>query len=807
MNTEYLKLKILIVGIILLQFSNTLYSGYAGSGGEYLATFGTSARPLGMGGAFTGLADDTAAMYFNPAGLSYVNVREFSTFYAPIFPGESISFFSFAYAQPIWGYGRAGINWINLSSGDYIGRDAWGYETGVSYSESINTFLLSYGSPKYKNVLTGGANLKFLLHSIDGLSKSYFAFGLDIGGMYKPYKFLSAGLFIQNIIPPKMNLSTTSEYFPINFRLGVAGHLLKNKLNITGDLMIVEPFAMDDAGKGSAQFRYFFGAEYNVLKFISVRAGFNYKEITAGFGLNYWGFLFDYSYAYHYSSLLASNQYIRASLLVKIDELPFFQPIVPPKIPSVEHIVLGTRNKNLAKNKQMDQNINYLTLDLFDNNFYKINFLPVGLIVPEYYDFLKNVDIKKIKFIIPVQESGFTFIYDDSIKNYYNDGKDISISFYLPGTYINMHDYKTVDLKKQFVFIKEAILHFNKMFKGKINKFEIVYPEQCFIDQSMSLYSDLLKNILKFIAENKIENVYISAPGFLCLLDSDNVPADNDLKTFFNEFKRIKTIGFNFSYKNPENKNQIPVLTKVNDNLSLKLKKINSYFKDRVFTADINYDLKINKIKREYFYAIWSANVIHSLLNYGFYNLYFPIKSQAMTVEDVKTMNDLVLDLNRLYPDLKETDPERYKEIMFNLEKKLRVKTDASSDADYDIIDKNKKHPAFYTMDLFNKYVNEYVLRSDNDFVLSKNNENTHFTFIFLNNRSEKKNIDLKLLNAAKGVYKVTKVLYTGDLFSDKIDTPKVVEEYEVNIIKELKLNDSLLPTSITVLDFKMNEK
>ena len=39
-------------------------------------SIGVGSKAVSMGGAFTSIADDATAMYWNPAGLSYFNTRE-----------------------------------------------------------------------------------------------------------------------------------------------------------------------------------------------------------------------------------------------------------------------------------------------------------------------------------------------------------------------------------------------------------------------------------------------------------------------------------------------------------------------------------------------------------------------------------------------------------------------------------------------------------------------------------------------------------------------------------------------------------
>src|SRR5690349_9080042 len=50
---------------------------------------GTGARPTGLGNAYTALADDVLALYYNPAGLARVQQVEASSEYSRLYNGLS----------------------------------------------------------------------------------------------------------------------------------------------------------------------------------------------------------------------------------------------------------------------------------------------------------------------------------------------------------------------------------------------------------------------------------------------------------------------------------------------------------------------------------------------------------------------------------------------------------------------------------------------------------------------------------------------------------------------------------------------
>ncbi len=61
--------------------AQTVFGKYAG---EFMA-IGIGGRPLGMGGAFTGIANDVTSGYYNPAGLANINYPQLSLMHSEQF--------------------------------------------------------------------------------------------------------------------------------------------------------------------------------------------------------------------------------------------------------------------------------------------------------------------------------------------------------------------------------------------------------------------------------------------------------------------------------------------------------------------------------------------------------------------------------------------------------------------------------------------------------------------------------------------------------------------------------------------------
>lgn len=188
------------------------------------ATFndiGVGARPLGLGGAFVALADDSNAASYNAAGLGYIDAIQVGATRAQRFNGL-ITYNSVSGIIP---FGRIG------SIGASLGILA---EDSEIYQERV--VRISYGNALFKQ-LAIGANLKLFGTSFDETNEfvaenPYFtktsssATSLDLGVIAKPFQSLSLGASVENLLPANMSISDThTESVPLNIRVGLVYRL------------------------------------------------------------------------------------------------------------------------------------------------------------------------------------------------------------------------------------------------------------------------------------------------------------------------------------------------------------------------------------------------------------------------------------------------------------------------------------------------------------------------------------------------------------------------------------------------------
>ena len=141
---------------------------------------GIGARSLSMGGAFTAVADDATALYWNPAGITAVTQPTTHFYYAPWFAG--IDFTHVAAVVPLGRMGAIGISITSVSMEEMKVRTVSVPEGTGELFEVNNLALSTTYAKKLTDRFSFGVNLKFIQEKIWHMNANTIA--ADIGCLF-----------------------------------------------------------------------------------------------------------------------------------------------------------------------------------------------------------------------------------------------------------------------------------------------------------------------------------------------------------------------------------------------------------------------------------------------------------------------------------------------------------------------------------------------------------------------------------------------------------------------------------------------
>jgi outer membrane protein OmpA-like peptidoglycan-associated protein len=261
-----------IFGLITISFSQS-----AKGIGKYGASFlqiASSARQVGMGEAFTGLADDISFLQYNIGALGLVGKSTLGLNYHSWIHDTQQGAVGFATATD---YGKFGFNLVYFNEGEITEFDESFRATGSIIGSNDIAMTLGVGYPKNiygLNISFGGA-FKIVRQNL--ADQSATALGLDLGFLIK-YKHISYGATIQNFGITKLKFVEKEDPLPETYRGGV-GFNFKLRNNIKVNL------AADVAWLADQKLKSYCGAEFVFNKVVAVRGGYKFHDIDA----NHWG--------------------------------------------------------------------------------------------------------------------------------------------------------------------------------------------------------------------------------------------------------------------------------------------------------------------------------------------------------------------------------------------------------------------------------------------------------------------------------------------------------------------------------------
>ncbi len=276
-----------------------------GESGAHCLIIPPSARANGLGQTYVAIADDATGIWWNPAGLAFVNTAV-DLMHSQLVPelASDVFYEYFGGAFKVKGFGTVGASLIYLTYGDWEARDQNNNYLGQYSSWEIAPTLS--GAVKVWNDLGIGMNIKFIYidlapkeATVEGQAGRGSSVAVDMGALWRipDFKVLGftvsrfdLGLCVSNLGPSVsfVNVDQAAE-LPRNLRAGFAYTPYASDLGrVTVAAEVNRPLVEFERSN-----TYHAGAELSYIDLISVRVGYmhdrdgNIMDPTYGLGFSF----------------------------------------------------------------------------------------------------------------------------------------------------------------------------------------------------------------------------------------------------------------------------------------------------------------------------------------------------------------------------------------------------------------------------------------------------------------------------------------------------------------------------------------
>ncbi|MCM8814185.1 MAG: hypothetical protein NC924_09695 [Candidatus Omnitrophica bacterium] len=229
------------------------------------------ARPLALGGAYVGVAEDVHAVTWNPAGIAVLENTEL-TYSGTLTKREQPVLNDFvsddyaAVAHPLYFGDRRGEPWAVMglfflnSRGETPPSEVQVYQAGFSLGKKI------------AENISAGISVVFYRFGLDiqNASESEDVITANLGLLWDVSDWMSVGIVVENITEPNLEFFGVENKMVRNVKPGVALYPVDN-LMITCDIYDALGATKDKSADFSQDIRV--GCEYYLAKFLAVRGG------------------------------------------------------------------------------------------------------------------------------------------------------------------------------------------------------------------------------------------------------------------------------------------------------------------------------------------------------------------------------------------------------------------------------------------------------------------------------------------------------------------------------------------------------
>ncbi len=304
MNMKY-RIKYICLSLLsIFIFAHSLLAvSKSGTSAAQFLKIGVGPRATALGGAFTALANDVSALYWNPAGAAWIADRQFIVTHTEWFADINHEFAGLNI--PISRAAAIGLSFCTLTIPDMEQTTIQEPEgTGIYFDVQDISLGMTY-SRKMTERFSFGLSVKYIQQKLFNESASTFA--VDLGGLLNTgFKGMRMGIamtnfggklklegrdLIVNFEDTPARLETQNWPLPISFRFGLAmdiiglreGLMLKESQRLT---VLVDGSNINDSKETMS-----LGIEYSWNENFFLRGGYrinhDMEDLSAGIGTQF----------------------------------------------------------------------------------------------------------------------------------------------------------------------------------------------------------------------------------------------------------------------------------------------------------------------------------------------------------------------------------------------------------------------------------------------------------------------------------------------------------------------------------------
>jgi hypothetical protein len=272
--------RLALLTIVTLVLPTTVLAvGFAkvGTFGAQSLQIGVSARATGMGSAFTGVADDASAVFWNPGGLVNVRSNEVHISHAEWPADTNLSTFILAF-NPRAIPGTFALSARSFWLDPMLVRTAYNPEgNGQTFDAGTTTFGLTY-CRFFTDKFSAGGTLHYVHLGLAEQAVNSATF--DFGIMYRiGLRGLKLGMVIQHL-GGKVTFDDLPAKMPTTFKVGASFNAFATE---NQKLLMAAEFQhpADNLERANV------GAEYNLNSLFFARMGYNIEYDTDGLAFGF----------------------------------------------------------------------------------------------------------------------------------------------------------------------------------------------------------------------------------------------------------------------------------------------------------------------------------------------------------------------------------------------------------------------------------------------------------------------------------------------------------------------------------------